>query len=168
MAPKNTSRPEPAPLALRSRAELLASPAALLVGQAKTEEQAEILRKVDTDFLRQRAVAAKEILGQQLITRGAEAAAYHYVGFVKTTQALRLQVQGEETRQKVDQFLARLEDDHGNALLATHYIAEGRVQEIIAAPVDPQEWHEEEYEIEVPNLFQQIFGGHITNKRVRR
>ena len=168
MAVKKTSNQDPAPLALRSRADLMASPVGLLVGQARTEEQAEILRKAETDFLRQRVIAAKELVGQQLITRGAEGAAYHYIGFVKTTQALRLQVECDEPRHKVEIFLNRLEEDHGNALLATHYIAEERQQEIIAAPVDPPQWHEEEYEIEVPNLFQQIFGGHTTTKRVRR
>src|SRR5687767_5382027 len=103
MAEKKVGGQATTALALRSRAELMASPGGLLAGQAKTEEQAEILGKVDTDFLRQRAVIAKELHGQQLITRGAEAAGYQFVRFVKSTQELRGQVQGNENLQKVEQ-----------------------------------------------------------------
>jgi hypothetical protein len=157
-----------APPALRSRSELLDSSSALVMGQVQTEAQMEILRTTGDDLLRQRAFAVKELQAQQLTARSAQAAACNYVGLVSYSASLRTQVQGTPMAQKVDQFLTRLEEDHANTLLTIHYLAEERIQEIVAAPVNPPAGGEDEYIVEVPNLFKQVFGGKSTIKRVRR
>jgi hypothetical protein len=155
--------------ALRSRAEIMGRSAAeLIAGQIESEEQAEIVRKTATDILRERAAGAKKRYGEQVVQQGALSTAHTHVAFVEALQPLRTQVQEPAAQKRIEQFLLRLEEEHVNAQLRLQFNLEDQVAAIVASPLDPPAVGTEEYIVEVPNLFQQFFGGQSKITRTRR
>lgn len=165
-AKKNT--PEVAQLALRNLAALATLPGIMVGNGEETYEEVDIAQKTRTDVVRQRAAHARFTFGQQMLKAAASATERNFVDFVEEEQALLSRTENQVVRQRVAQFFDRVAEDHANALLDTRQILEERIKEILASSVDPPAAHEEEYTVEVPNLFKQIFGGQTAVRRVRR
>jgi hypothetical protein len=166
MATRKNSRS--APLALSSRAEMMsASALELMARQAGDEEQAGIAHKTATDILRIRAVAARKRYGEQVIERDAISTAHTHITVVEALQALRTS-DDEAVRQRIDQVLVRIEQDHINRQLRLGDELEDLLSGIVASPVDPPRHATEEIVIDVPNIFKQIFGGQSKITRSRR
>jgi hypothetical protein len=158
-----------AALTLRSRAELTGTTIAeLLAGQIEDEEQAAIVRKTQTDLLRQGAVAIKKRRAEQVIETGAVGTAHRIVGLAEALQALRSRVQDGAVQQRIDQALVRVEQEHVEAQLRLQIELEDHMEAIVGSSADPQVRREEEYIVERPNLLQQFFGGQTKITRVRR
>ena len=160
MAPK--TREASVPTTFARRTTLAPASAVLLSAQDGTYEQAEIVRKTRTDFVRERAYVAKAQVGIGLVQHLAAAVEQNYVEFVEGEQALLRRVP-ETTRAQTAEFFAYVRTDHANDLLDLQHIAAERVKEVVGDPVDPPLEREHIIEEKLPP-----FGGFFGGTKVTR